>query len=161
MGKIAEKILALPLDERVEKLKATIRELDKRELFNMGTWSEVQETSYGCGTVRCIGGTIQHMMGFRKNEPSSAYVGSYLNLTELATDALFYPHVDNMRWEDISTEDALKAIDVAVEATKEDPYTASSRIREFWKVVDTKYKEQNDNACVVELVDAPDLESGS
>lgn len=76
------------------------------EVFNMAWWNESfchVDRGYGCGTARCIGGTMEWLLG----------EGS--NLSELPTEApinkLFFPHDIEGKWEDLTTDHAIAAID--------------------------------------------------
>lgn len=83
----------------------------KGKKFNMG----VGCINYECGTVACIGGHAYLLENPKQFQSAADYVNAFPERCETGLAALYYPSVysglpDEMDYDDISPEDAAKAI---------------------------------------------------
>lgn len=85
--------------------------------FNMNLWCDAVEnaedpmyadlTGHGCGTVGCIGGWTQTLLG--RPDDNEELTGDLLGLDYVAAARLFYP-IQIARWEDITPARAVAVL---------------------------------------------------
>ena len=118
-------------DSRVAALKAALLRQNELGHFDMSFWNEPQR--HGCGSVCCIGGTIEVMnQGERQGAWKAKEAGEWLGLDRDTAHALFYPP-DHMNWASISVQLALDAIDVAVAVSRCDGPDYYRLVDDFWQ----------------------------
>lgn len=120
-------VMRLPLEERVKILFDALRAQEAAGLFNMEYWNQParpgnepfrmfrrDRTPHTCGTVACIGGTIELIISkYTANPPE------YLGITSIVADRLFYPtYRIDIDWKLIGVEDAIKATELAMQIPK-------------------------------------------
>lgn len=76
---------------------------EKKKFFNMNS----EELELSCGTVRCIGGWVGHLLG----QDSWNYCMNVFKTSGKGLYSLYYPDIDeDVLYEEITTEQAAKAI---------------------------------------------------
>lgn len=97
--------------EHAEQLKAELRRVGKVRLRDLGEGFNMLDFE-NCGTPRCIGGHCGRLLtGHTGHSEFSAI--RFLDIEHHIADALCYPSVKGIHYEQLTVEEACQAIDNA------------------------------------------------